>query len=287
MNSVTITLKMVDMLYSSVCQVLRARQQLLESLTACWMRRFTKFANLELTKRPARHMRDAELPKNDWEDVEHRTYHVKLPSFLRRLHPVFLIVKLYPAADDPIPGRQTRPPPPPVLVEGNEENEGFKVEKMLNSHIHWHHLKYLVKWKGYNSGHNSWTTHYNVHAPDVVTAFCCLNPRALCQVNTATFDSISFSQADTATSWRSSRWVTASWRGGKCQGTPVSDPLCHVLQPHCSPMSDPHCASFSDVRAHCAHHGLYCVTLHLCIYHVPMFLDLAYIWQLTWWLGTV
>jgi hypothetical protein len=132
--------------------------------------------------------------------IGHGAYRIKLPPSLRRLHPVFPIMKLLPAADDPIPGRWAKPPPPPVLVEGNEE---FEVEKILNSHICWHCLKYLVKWNGYDSGHNSWATHYNVHAPDVITDFYCLNPGALCQVNTATFNSISFSRADAATNWRS------------------------------------------------------------------------------------
>jgi len=139
--------------------------------------------------------------------VGHGAYRVKLPPSLRRLHPVFPIVKLYPAADDPIPGRRTRPPPPPVLVEGNEE---FEVEKILNSRVRWRRLEYLVKWKGYDSGHNSWTAHYNVHAPDVVAAFYRLNPGAPRQVNAATFDSISFSKADAATNWRSPRRVAAS-----------------------------------------------------------------------------
>jgi hypothetical protein len=61
---------------------------------------------------------------------------------------VFLIVKLYPVMDDPIPGRQARPPPPPVLVKGNEE---FEVEKVLNSCICWCSLEYLIKWKGYDN----------------------------------------------------------------------------------------------------------------------------------------
>jgi len=114
---------------------------------------------------------------------------------------VFPIVKLLPMADDPIPGRRAKPPPPPVLVEGNEE---FEVEKILNSRIRWHRLEYLVKWKDYDSRHNSWATHYNVHALDVIADFYHLNPGAPCQVNAAMFDSISSSRADAATNWRSS-----------------------------------------------------------------------------------
>ena len=136
--------------------------------------------------------------------VGHGAYCIKLPPCLRRLHPVFPIVKLFPAADNPILGRRARPPPPPVLVEGSEE---FEVEKILNSRIRWCHLEYLVKWKGYNSGHNSWATHYKVHALDVIADFYRLNPGAPCQGNAATLDSISFSQADAATNWRSSRRV--------------------------------------------------------------------------------
>jgi hypothetical protein len=77
--------------------------------------------------------------------IGHGTYRIKLPPFLQCLHPVFPIVKLYLAAVDPIPSRWVKPPPPPVLVEGNEE---FKVEEILNSHVCWCHLQYLIKWKG-------------------------------------------------------------------------------------------------------------------------------------------
>jgi len=35
--------------------------------------------------------------------------------------PVFNVVKLSPAPDDPITGRRRNPPPPPELVDGEEE----------------------------------------------------------------------------------------------------------------------------------------------------------------------
>ena len=60
------------------------------------------------------------------------------------------------------------PPPDPVLVDGVEE---FEVEKILNSRMRYNRLEYLVKWKGYDTGHNGWEPHYNLHAPDEVAQF--------------------------------------------------------------------------------------------------------------------
>src|SRR3981189_3532142 len=60
--------------------------------------------------------------------VGHGAYRLKLPPSLSQLHPVFPIVKLTLATPDPIIGRRSRPPPP-VLVEGEEEH---KVEAILD-----------------------------------------------------------------------------------------------------------------------------------------------------------
>ena len=95
-------------------------------------------------------------------------YKLKLPPTLQRLHPVFPIVKLTPWVEDSIPGRQPGLPPEPVLVEGVEE---FEVEEILNSRIRFRRLEYLVKWKGFDSGQNSWIPHYDVHAPSLVRKF--------------------------------------------------------------------------------------------------------------------
>jgi len=46
-----------------------------------------------------------------------------------RLHPVFNVMKLSPAPDDPIIGRHRNPPPPPELIDREEE---YVVEKILN-----------------------------------------------------------------------------------------------------------------------------------------------------------
>jgi len=48
-------------------------------------------------------------------------YRLKLPHGLRQLHLVFNVVKLSIAPDDPIPGREPRPPPPPIIINGEPE----------------------------------------------------------------------------------------------------------------------------------------------------------------------
>jgi hypothetical protein len=69
------------------------------------------------------------------------------------------VVKLSIAIPNPISGRQPALPPPPTLIDGEEE---YEVEAILNSQMRYNHLKYLVKWKGHDNGHNSW--HHQFHA---------------------------------------------------------------------------------------------------------------------------
>jgi len=59
-------------------------------------------------------------------------YRLVLPPPMRRLHPVFNVVKLSPAPDDPIVRRRRNPPPPLELVDGEEE---YIVEEILNSRM--------------------------------------------------------------------------------------------------------------------------------------------------------
>jgi hypothetical protein len=127
------------------------------------------------------------------------SYRLELPRTLSRLHPVFPVIKLSLAEPDPFPGRVPAPPPPPVLVDGEEE---FEVEKVLDSRIRYRRLEYLIKWRGYGAEHNSWSAHYNVHAAEAIDDFYRRHPGAPRQINAAFFDSIPFSCADTATSWR-------------------------------------------------------------------------------------
>jgi hypothetical protein len=112
------------------------------------------------------------------------------------------VVKLSIAIPDPIPGRRPALPLPLTLINGKEE---FKVEAILNSQMRYNHLEYLVKWKGYEDGHNSWQVHHQFHTQAKVPKFHRKNPEAAHYINAAIFNSIPFTQVDLATNWRSSR----------------------------------------------------------------------------------
>src|SRR5271156_2990565 len=111
-------------------------------------------------------------------------YRLKLPPSMSRLHPVFNVVKLFPALPDPIPGRHPKAPPPPEIIEGDEE---WIVQEILDSKMMNRKLRYLVKWEGYGVEHNSWEPWDNVHAPELVAEFYRKHPGAARQVRAADF----------------------------------------------------------------------------------------------------
>jgi len=49
---------------------------------------------------------------------------------MKQLHPVFNVVKLTPAPDDPIMGRKMEDYPPPIVIDGEAE---WEVEEILDS----------------------------------------------------------------------------------------------------------------------------------------------------------
>jgi len=69
-------------------------------------------------------------------------YRLKLPHWIKQLHPVFNIVKLTLAPDDLISGRKTTDYPPPIIIDGEAE---WEVEEILDSRWHRRRFQYLVK----------------------------------------------------------------------------------------------------------------------------------------------
>ena len=117
-------------------------------------------------------------------------YRLVLPLPMRHLHPVFDVVKLSPAPDDPIVRRRWNPQPPLELVDGEEE---YIVEKILNSRMFRQKLQYLVKWEGYGIEGNTWEYSENLdHAPEKVTEFHTKNPGAPRCICALAFGSIPF-----------------------------------------------------------------------------------------------
>jgi len=70
---------------------------------------------------------------------------------MRQLYPVFNVVKLSATLEDLILGRKPQAPPPPIIVDREEE---WKVEEILNSRWHRRRFQFLVKWKGFSREYN-------------------------------------------------------------------------------------------------------------------------------------
>jgi len=102
---------------------------------------------------------------------------------MRQLHPVFNVIKLSATSEDPILGRKLQAPPPPIVVDREEE---WEVEEILNSRWHWRRFQFLVKWKGFSREHNSWEVASDVKAPDLITEYYQKHlaaPRHICQTH--------------------------------------------------------------------------------------------------------
>jgi hypothetical protein len=95
-------------------------------------------------------------------------YRLELPRSMSRLHPVFSVVKLMLAPEDPIVGREREPPPEPVLVDDHQE---YEVDEILDSRLFRRKLQFLVSWKGYGFNDRQWVDEHDVHAPDLITQF--------------------------------------------------------------------------------------------------------------------
>jgi hypothetical protein len=120
----------------------------------------------------------------------------------------------------------------------------IRVEEILDSHMRYNHLEYLVKWKGYDKSHNQWEVYSQVHAKLKIAQFHCKYPGAVHHINAAIFDSIPFTRADLAISWWSLHIVTPCFEGrGNVRGhlsvcllllSSPTLPFVHMYFPHTS-----------------------------------------------------
>jgi len=119
-------------------------------------------------------------------------YRLKLPHWMKQLHPVFNVVKLTPAPDDPIPGQKTTDHPPPIIIDREAE---WEVEEILDSRWHRRRFQYLVKWKGYGREHNSWESASEVFALELTAEFHHKHPGTPRHIRRAEFDNIFHSKS--------------------------------------------------------------------------------------------
>jgi len=69
-------------------------------------------------------------------------YRLRLPHRIKQLHPVFNVVKLTLALDDPITECTMEDHPPSIVINGEAE---WEVEEILNSRWHQRRFQYLIK----------------------------------------------------------------------------------------------------------------------------------------------
>ena len=97
--------------------------------------------------------------------VSSHAYKLELPASMK-IHPVFYVLLLEPAATDPLPGHTQPPPPPPII---NDKPE-YKVDKIVDSKLIRKQLKYLVRWVGYYD--LTWEPTQNVvNSPTAIARF--------------------------------------------------------------------------------------------------------------------
>jgi hypothetical protein len=111
-------------------------------------------------------------------------YRLELPSYLN-LNPVFHVSHLSPWHNN---GLHKLPLPEPVVVQGEEE---YEVNFIIDSRVYRHQLQYLVCWKGYGEGENTWEPAKNLaHAKKAIAKFHKENPAAPRSISAALFDKL-------------------------------------------------------------------------------------------------
>jgi hypothetical protein len=153
------------------------------------------------------------------ERIRDLDYRLKLPSYLN-LNPVFHVSCLSPWHNN---GLYKPPPPEPVVVQGKKT---YKVDSIIDNHVYRCQLQYLVCWKGYGKGKNTWEPVKNLsYMKKAIAKFHKENPAASCSISHALFDELCplFHAPDT---WTDPdlffNLANLSWELGKYVGLNVS-----------------------------------------------------------------
>jgi hypothetical protein len=105
-------------------------------------------------------------------------YRLDLPPMLK-IHNVFHVDHLSPYKGNEVNGLLP-PPPEPITVDGEEE---YKVDHIRDSKVFGCTLKYLVCWKGYGEGEDTWEPTKNLlNARTKVNEFHLVNPGTPCKI---------------------------------------------------------------------------------------------------------
>jgi hypothetical protein len=92
-----------------------------------------------------------------------------------KIHDVFHVDRLSPYKGNEVNGLLP-PPPKPITVDREEE---YKVNHIRDSKVFGQTLKYLVHWKGYGEGEDTWELAKNLsNAKAKVVEFHAINPGA-------------------------------------------------------------------------------------------------------------
>ncbi|MBW0497144.1 hypothetical protein O181_036859 [Austropuccinia psidii MF-1] len=128
------------------------------------------------TKRPTEKLAERWLgPFEVLKMIGSHAYHLRLPQQWKSFHHVFHVSLLEPVKKSSIPNKNQLPPPP-ILVEEQEE---WEVAQVLVSKLKRGKLWHLLKWKGFSEdpGRTTWEPAPNLtSSPDLVRNFHSLYP---------------------------------------------------------------------------------------------------------------